>query len=322
MHPFIATTAVIELTFAPIVTFGDWTVRLATVALAAVVLACLVVAVLIARRTPVDLRLPANDFWADENEEPNHLRADDLLYIAVASLPGAVAGGRLGYALLHLDYYRANPAALVDVSQGSLQLTLAIVGGTATAILIAALLGAPVRRWMHALILPLLLAIAAGKATQVLSGDGQGLPFDASWATAYLGAGPWGSLAPEIPSHPSQLYEALATAGVLLTMVVILAAGGFRQRDGRAFLLGIGLWAGARAVVASTWRDPALVGSLNMDQVVSIGVVVVVLALLAGAALGRRRLDAWRRAVHRPGGTSGSGGPNLDWPDPSERPRF
>ena len=33
------------------------------------------------------------------------LRADDLIFIAVGVVPGAVIGGRIGYGLLHLDYY-------------------------------------------------------------------------------------------------------------------------------------------------------------------------------------------------------------------------
>ena len=150
----------------------------------------------------------------------NHLRADDLLYVAVAALPGAVIGGRLGYALVHLDYYTANSSALLDVTQGSLSLSLAVVGGFLTASIVAGLLGAPVGRWMHALVLPLLLALAGGKLAMALGGSGQGVPWGGDWATAYLGPGPWGSLAPAIPSHPSQVYEALATVGVLLVMIV------------------------------------------------------------------------------------------------------
>lgn len=314
MHPLIPVTAVIELSFAPVATIGDWAVRLETVGLAAVLLISLLLAVLIAWRTPVDPRLPTADEGI-EGEEPNHLRADDLLCIAVAAVPGAVAGGRAGYALLHLDYYRANPGALLDISQGGLQLSLAVVGGTLTAVLIALLLGTRVGRWMHALILPLLFAIAAGKAAQILGGDGQGVPFDGAWATAYAGPGPWGSLGPQIPSHPAQAYEAIATAGVLVVMIGLLAAGAFRRRLGGAFLLGIALWLVARAVVATTWRDPAVLGSLNADQVISIVVAVVALIGLAATWLpgvwGRRATRATTREDAR-----------LDWPDPETRPRF
>ena len=135
---------VIELTFIPIIPIGDWNVRLETIGLAAVVLACLVVAALIGRKTLVNPVWTARDAAPDATpardtgaapdaapapDRPDHLRADDLLYIAVSALPGAVVGGRLGYALLHLDYYGANPSALLDISQGGLELSLGVVGG-------------------------------------------------------------------------------------------------------------------------------------------------------------------------------------------------
>ncbi|OGO57312.1 MAG: hypothetical protein A2V85_15570 [Chloroflexi bacterium RBG_16_72_14] len=318
MPSIVPVTAVIELAFDPIVTVGDWTVRLETIALAVVVLVCLVVAALVARRTPVDVTREPDAPGLEEGER-NHLRADDLLFIAVAALPGAVAGGRLGYVLLHLDYYRANPQAVLDTSQGSLQLSLAVVGGLVTAAIVAGLLGTSVGRWMHTLVLPLLLGIAAGKAALVLGGSGQGLPFDGAWALAFAGPGPWGSLAPEIPSHPSQVYEALATAAVLLVLLALLAAGAFRRRTGAAFLLGLALWASVRALVALTWRDETVAGALAMDQLISIAIVAGSLVLLVLVTVVDRR-----RAVPggRPAGPSGGAGRDMEWPDPATRPRF
>lgn len=318
MPAILTVHGVIELAFDPILTFGGWTVRLQTVALAAVVLACLVLAALIGRRTPVDVRYSPEALGALPGE-PNRLRADDLLYIAVASLPGAVAGGRLGYALIHLDFYRANPGALADVGQGSFELCLAVVGGTLTAAIVAGLLGAPIGRWLHAMILPLLLAIAGGKAALILGGVGQGQPFDGAWATAYAGQGPWGSLAPAVPAHPAQAYEALATAGVLLVLTGMLSVGAFGRRDGRAFLLGVAMWAAVRAAVAVTWRDPATVGPLNTAQAIAITVAVGALVLLVVAAIAVRLRPAHPTPV---AGATSPGGRETEWPDPTTRPRF
>ena len=319
MLPLIAVHPVIQLAYSPIVTIGDFAVRVDTILLAFVILASLLVAARIARRTPVDPSLEPDALLADL-DEPNHLRADDLLYVAVAALPGAVVGGRLGYALLYLDYYQANPGALLDPAQGGLTLSLAVVGGFLTASVVAGLLGAPAGRWMHAAVLPLLLALAGGKVAMALGGSGQGAPWDGAWATAYLGPGPWRSLAPEIPSHPSQLYEALATVGVLAIMASFLALGAFARRTGTAFLVGIALWAVARAGVASTWKDPLVLGPLRMEQVICLGIAIGALILLAVES-------AWR---HR-GRGAGSGGPagarrtsegEPVWPDLSSRPRI
>ena len=256
MLPLVAPSAVIELAFDPIVTFGDLSVRLETLGVALAIFLGLVLAALLGRRTPVDASKPP-DAPGEEPGDSNHLRADDLLYIAIAAVPGAVIGARIGYALVHWDFYQSNAAALLDIGRGGLQLSLGVVGGILTASIVARLLGAPVGRWMHALAVPLLLALALGKGAMILGGSGQGQLTDIAWATAYLGPGPWGSLAPQLPANPSQAYEALATGGVMLVVIAFISLGTFRGRNGGAFLLGLGLWAIARALVATTWRDPA-----------------------------------------------------------------
>ncbi len=324
MLALVAPSAVIAFSFDPIVEIGDWSVRLETLGIAAVILLMLVMGAVVARRTPVDVARPP-DAPGREPGDHNHLRADDLIYIALAAVPGAVIGGRVGYWLLHLDYYQSNAAALLGIGQGGLQLSLAMVGGTLTAAVVAGLLGAPLGRWLHALILPLLLALAGGKAAMVLGGGGQGQASALSWATAYLGDGPWGSLAPILPSHPSQAYEALATTVVALVVMWVLALGGFRGRNGGAFLLGIGLWAVARALVAATWRDPAVIGPLRMDQVISVVIACVAFGLLL--TVGSMSMARGRRTGVGPGTQDADGAAQAAdgdpaWPDPGDRPRI
>jgi prolipoprotein diacylglyceryltransferase len=313
--PTLPFRPVIELAFDPIAVIGDWHVRLQTIGLAVVIFVALLLAARIARRTPVEAgRSP--DAVDPRSGEPNHLRRDDLLYLAVASLPGAVLGGRLGWALVHVDYVAATPGALFDVAVGGFSLPLAVVGGTLTAALVASLLDTPIPRWLHALILPLLFAIAGGKLAMVLGGDGQGMPWDGPWATAYVGPGPWLSLAPAVPSHPSQAYEALATAGVIAALAILRAAGLFRAPNGSLFLFGVALWAIARSVVAFTWRDPTVLGPLGMDQVLSLGIAIVSIVLLGtGAFVGRARADRAAAGMARFAPDD-----EPDWPDPATRP--
>jgi phosphatidylglycerol:prolipoprotein diacylglycerol transferase len=327
--PLSPVLAVIELTFSPIVSIGAIDVRLETVALAAVILAALVIAALIGGRTPVDLTRGTDAL--DEDGEPNHLRADDLLYLAVGALPGAVVGARIGYVLLHLDYYTANPDAILDISSGGMELALAVVGGTLTAAIVATMLGGTLGRWMHALILPVLLAIGAGKLAMALGGSGQGVPWDGAYATAYLGPGPWGSLAPEIPSHAAQVYEGVATFIVVFVLVLLLTAGRFSRRSGGLFLLGIALWALVRAGIATVWRDPSVVGPLNMEQVISLAIAAGAILLLVTTTIAARRARAPAdgpaagdapAAADAAATTPAGGGTGPDWPDPTSRPRI
>lgn len=272
----------IAFDFDPTIRLGDRALRLETLALAVILFTALLAAAFLARRAS-----------AGRPEEP--LRLDDLLFIVLGALPGAVLGGRLGYVLLHLDYYLAHPAAIADPEQGALALSLGVVGGLATGIYVARLLEAPVGRWAHVVAIPLLGVLGLGKIAAALGGAGQGQPIDAPWATAYLGPGPWGSLAPAVPSIPSQLLEAAAVGLVLVLLVGCLALGAFSRRDGRLLIVAIGAWALVRVGIAFTWRDALVLGPLRTSQLVD-------LAIAAGCAVAfvvaGRMADRSARAGH------------------------
>lgn len=272
--------------------FGELVVRWGAIALAVVIALALVLSGVRARAA-----------W---------LRADDVAFIAVGIVPGAVIGGRLGYLIVHADYYGSAPAQLLDPSIGGMELGLAVVGGFVTGTYVASLLGTSVGRWLHVAAVPVLFALGAGKLTMVLTGAGQGLPSSADWATAYLGPGPWGSLLPALPSIPSQALEGIATLVILSVLAVAMFLGAFGRPDGRVFFAAIGLWAVARALVSTTWRDPVVAGGLNAGGLIAIGIAV-------GCAVGLILLTVRRRAARR---ASGEGHADVAWPDPETRPRF
>jgi prolipoprotein diacylglyceryltransferase len=288
--------AVIVLDFDPLLQLADWlVVRWQTLALAVVIATSLLLAARIGRQL--------------------ELRSDDLLLIVVGIVPGAFIGARIGYALLHLDAFGADPAALLDPGRGGLELAAGVVGGALTGAYVAMLLGAPIRAWAHVAALPLLFALGAGKLTMILGGSGQGTPSDAAWATAYLGPGPWGSLAPALPSHPSQAYEGLGTLALMVALVAIVWAGGFARRDGRLLVVAIGGWAFVRAVVSLTWRDPVVVEPFNAGGLMALALAGGCLALLVATTI-------WGAGTVQDEPVGGGPVQDPSWPDPATRPPF
>ena len=270
-------TAVLAFDFDPWLHLGDGAVRWETVAVAAAIFLSIVVAGVAARASG--------------------LRVDDLLFVILGIVPGAVVGGRLGYVLLHPAFFTAAPGRILDPGVGSLELTVGVVGGALTGSLVALLLDGRPGPWLRVATLPTLLVLAAGKLAMVLGGTGQGLPTSGEPATAYLGSGPWGSLGPAIPSIPSQALEAAATGLVIIVIILASLVPALRRPDGRLFVLALGGWAIGRAVVASTWRDPVVVGPLRAEQAIDVAV-----------AIGSLGLALFLIAVHRDGepGTTGS----------------
>lgn len=300
--------AVIELGFDPLLRVGEITVRWQTLGVTLALLVALAVAALMApavgaqrpffaRRRPTSApkfpdapRPEADGTYAVARP----LRIDDLLVILAAIVPGAVIGGRLAHAVSFWDAYAADPLRLLDPALGSLSLLGAVLGGLASAVYVARLIGAPVARWADAGSVPLLLALGLGKLAQLLGGSGQGLPFDGAWAVAFIGDGRWVSANPGMAAHPAQVYEAL---WLLIGIPIVLRWGGARRVPlrvnplvawadrsavaGRLFMRTLTWFLLGRVLVGFVWRDEAAVGPLNAEQALA-------LAILVGTELGLR----------------------------------
>jgi beta-N-acetylhexosaminidase len=194
---------------------------------------------------------------------------EQLLLILVGIVPGAVVGGRAVHVLDYAGNYLANPATIVNTNLGSLSLLGAVVGGSLSALYVVRVLRAPVAQWADIAAIPLLIALGGGKLAQLLGGSGQGAPFDGPWAVSFTGNGPWVGLAANVPSHPSQVYEGL---WLLVGIPLVLALRNHR------FVGAVSWFLVGRLLVGFTWRDSAVLGPLNMEQLVA-------LAILAAAAL-------------------------------------
>lgn len=203
------------------------------------------------------------------------LRWDDILYVVLGMVPGAVVFGRLLHGLAFPDAYISNPGALFDLGRGSLSLLGAVVGGVISGAYVCRLLNQRVSPWADAAALPLLLAIGLGKLAMLLGGGGLGQPFEGPTAVALDGPGPWLATNAGLAAHPSAVYEGLLTlAG--MPIIAWLAGHDWLKPAPRQFVAAVSWWLGARFLAGFTWRDETLLGPIGAEQLA---------ALLALAAL-------------------------------------
>lgn len=300
--------ALITFEFDPLLHLPDRVIRWETIAIGAAVFLAILIAGLLAGR------IPTADQQGRASERGKHLRRDDLVFVILGVVPGAILGGRLAYLALNFDYYDVHRDAILDPASGGLSLSAAVVFGALSGALVARLFDTPIGRWFHLAVVPTLLVLGLGKAAMILGGTGQGVRWSGEWATRYLGSGPWGSLGPQIPSYPAQAFEAVGVAIVLVVVAGLWLLGAFRSRDGRAFAIALGGWAVMRLVVASTWRDPLVWGPFNAEQLIDVAIVA-----LASIAF----LFVIRRTARSPlAAPSAAPGTDLSWPDPEAHSQF
>ena len=269
-------SGVVRLSFDPLVSVGALQLRWDAVALVAILLLALTTWVLRLRHA-----LGAA------------LRFDDVCFVLLGAIPGAVVGGRLVHVLDYADVYLLRPLTMLDLGRGSASLVGAVIGGALSAAYICRLLGGKVGVWADAASVPMLLVIGLGKLALVLGGGGQGVPNEGSLAIAYTGSGPWRSLDALTPAIPSQALEGAWTLlGIPVVLVVdrLLRARG-RAGRGISLLVVIAWWLVGRTMVALTWRDDPVIGPVGAE---GLATVVVLVGIIVSIVI------AWRAAASSP----------------------
>ena len=111
---------------------------------------------------------------------------------------------------------------LIDPSVGGLELGLGVVGGLLTGAYVASLLGAPLGRWLHLAALPGPVRARGRQADPHPDRLWAGPPEHGSVGDGIPRRGAVGSLAPALPSNPSQAYEGIATLAILLVLTLVV----------------------------------------------------------------------------------------------------
>ena len=189
----------------------------------------------------------------------------NMIFIALAA---GIVGARLGYAFKYLDLYLNEPVNLLALNLNTLSTTEGIAAGLIAATIFAQRKGLP--------LLPTLDTLAPGAAVfaifvalaHISSGDAFGSPTTVPWAIELWGAN----------RHPSQIYELLFAAGVLL---VILQVRKTKFFSGYTFTLFVALSAISRLFLEGFRGDSEIViGSVRGAQLINFAMMIFALIAL------------------------------------------
>ncbi|MEK7328939.1 MAG: prolipoprotein diacylglyceryl transferase family protein [Chloroflexota bacterium] len=189
------------------------------------------------------------------------LIANDIYNLIFYGLVAGIIGARLAYAIQYASAYFANPLSLFALTPSTLSPNAGLVIGIAVAVLFGRRKKLPLRPTLDALAPGLAAFMIAFAVAHFLGGDAFGAPAQLPWAI-YL----WDDY-----RHPSQLYQAVAAAIILVVVWRHLLG---HPGGGINFLLVVGLSAAAR-VFLEAFRGDSVIWSGGFRAAQIIGVLVL-----------------------------------------------
>jgi len=205
--------------------------------------------------------------------------------VALRAVLWAYAGARLVHVAGLAGFYGSAPFQVFYVWNGGFALWGAILAGAAGALWHARRAGAGVGRLADALPVVGLVAMAAGKAGDLVAGERPGVPTSMPWGVTYAHESSVAFLS-GMAVHPVALYELLLDVAVLAALVWLLPRARARPRSlslpASRLAVGLGAYAVGRFAIEFAVAGDTLAGLRSAQW--------VAMAVVAGIAW-----TAWRR---------------------------
>ena len=195
---------------------------------------------------------------------------NDAVDAAVAGVIGGLIGAKL---LWTLEFSAEGSVTDLLFSRGGLSWFGGLIGGVGTGLWMLRRRRVPLVRALAAATPALAAGHAIGRIGCFMVGDDYGRPSDLPWAVAF----PDGRPPTPVPVHPTQLYEAVALAGVAWALIRW-------RRKGVADSLVLGrylVWAGSiRFAIEFIRVNLRVLGPLTLAHLIALALVVTGVVLI------------------------------------------
>jgi phosphatidylglycerol---prolipoprotein diacylglyceryl transferase len=212
--------------------------------------------------------------------------ASSLYNLVLAGILFGLAGGRLFYVLSYPEAFLASPRSIISINPGLFDIWGGLLSGLLAALVYGGRKKLPFWSTLDALTPGLAVFAVAIHLANLASGNGFGSPTQLPWAIELWGA----------QRHPTQVYESLAAAMILVFLLILMRSSRPRA-EGTFFLVFVALSAGARLFLEAFRGDSVLIaGGLRSAQVIAWIALAASLWLIgwranAGAASGKATQD-------------------------------
>lgn len=221
--------------------------------------------------------------------KPDDLFPDMSLWL----LPLVILGARLYYVLFRLDYYLANPAAILAIRDGGLAIYGGVIAGAIVLWVFCRHRGIDVRAMLDLVVYGLLIGQIIGRWGNFMNREAFGGQTE---IFCRMGLTPPGGTTVYV--HPTFLYESLWNLIGLIAMIV-WERRGKRQYDGQCVLIYFFWYGLGRAWIEGLRTDSLYIGNTGLRVSQLLSLVLCVGALIILIVQSRRKHDPRDLYVNR-----------------------
>lgn len=222
--------------------------------------------------------------------------ADHVIDFVLVCFPSALIGARLYYVFSEWDNYKGDPMSILRVKDGG----LAVIGGVLAAILAGWIL-AKVKKLPPNIVFDFCVVYipvgqAIGRWGNFFNQEAFGTNTDLPWgmiseSTSRYLREYWPSLNPDLPVHPTFLYESIASVCLFFVLLLIRNKSKYSFTTTSAYFILYGI---IRYFLEGLRTDSLYIGDtgLRTSQVVSVLMIASGLILIAVS-----RYRGWKRSI-------------------------
>jgi phosphatidylglycerol:prolipoprotein diacylglycerol transferase len=198
---------------------------------------------------------------------------DQILNIILGAFVGALLGARIYYVVFNLPFYRDNLWEILAVWHGGLAIHGGICGGVLVGYLLCRFYKIAPWKFADCASPAVLLGQAIGRFGNLMNGDAHGRPAGLPWGLVFPAGTPAGDEFPNLPLHPTMLYELILN--FLFFLILYRWQKKNNYKDGYIFGLYLIFYSATRFIVSFFRADDLYFLGCNLPQLVSLVLIAV-----------------------------------------------
>lgn len=212
-------------------------------------------------------------FIALKESKRLNIKEDDILNLAMITIPCGIIGARAYYVIFNWSFYSQNLSEILNFRGGGLAIHGGLLAGILAGFIYTKIKKLNFFKVADCVVLGVPLAQAIGRWGNYLNKEAHGGPTDL----------PWGILIDGQKVHPTFLYESIWNVGVFIFLFL------FRKKqkyEGQILINYVILYSIGRFFIEGLRTDSLMLGPLKMAQVISL--VFIVVGIISNYVLSRK----------------------------------